>query len=68
MNCVRIPVGSLLAVKYDAEALERAPRNRTIAGQRIAIEDCSGFRMLRLTTLAVSGVNRARAFATHFHS
>jgi len=68
MNGVRIPVGSLLAVEYGAKALENAPQNHTIPGQQIRIDDCEGFRMLRLTTLSVSGENRRRAFSTHFDS
>lgn len=68
MNGVRIPVGSLLAVEYGAKALENAPQNPTIPGQQIRIDDCEGFRMLRLTTLSVSGANRRRAFSTHFDS
>jgi hypothetical protein len=34
----------------------------------IAARSCSGFRFLRLTTLAVSPEHRRRAFTTHFQA
>ncbi len=68
MNGVMLPVGSLLAVEYDQALLHTAPQNHTIAGKQIRISDCRGFRMLRLTTLAVSGAHRRRAFSKHFES
>lgn len=66
INGVRIPAGSLLAVCYDEEQVTRIATHPDIPGDGIYLADCSGFRMLRLTTLAVSPENRARAFSVHF--
>jgi hypothetical protein len=65
-NGVRLPPGSLLGVHYETEPASRA--NRTLPGNVIPIEACSGFRFLRLTTLSVSPQNRQRAFTTHFQT
>ena len=66
LNGVRIPPGSLLAVHYEDDAIIGDSAFGALPGQRIAVERCRGFRMLRLTTLAVSPVNRARTFTSHF--
>jgi hypothetical protein len=64
LNEVRIPPGSLLGVHYEgAPSLRPA---RTWPGCVIPVGACQGFRFLRLTTLAVSPANRARAFSAHF--
>jgi hypothetical protein len=65
MNGVRIPPGCLFSTSYDIDTLEKRP-NRQLKGWVIPIDQCEGFRFLRLTTLAVSPKNRARAFSTHF--
>lgn len=65
MNGVRIPAGCLFSTDYDIEQVEKRP-NRQLKGYVIPIGQCAGFWFLRLTTLAVSPQNRARAFTTHF--
>jgi hypothetical protein len=66
LNGVRLPPGSLFGVQYEAGATLRP--NRQWPGNVIAIERCTGFRFLRLTTLAVSPNNRLRAFSTQFEA
>lgn len=68
MGGVRLPPGSLLAVRYDAEHIHRAETTAPLRGSRIRVSDCDGFRLLRLTTLAVSPEHRARAFSAHFEA
>ncbi len=64
MNGVRLPAGSLFAVAYDEEAVHKTA-NKKYKGHIIPIQDV-GFWFLRITTLAISPKNRARAFTTHF--
>lgn len=66
LNGVRLPPGCLFAVRYGDNAALRP--NRTLPGAIIPVSRCEGFRFLRLTTLAVSPRNRARAFTSHFRS
>lgn len=66
MNGVRIPVGSLFSVNYDAEQIVEKRENREFKGFVIPYQAISGWWFLRLTTLAVSPHNRKRAFSTHF--
>ncbi|HYP91207.1 MAG TPA: hypothetical protein VEQ59_23740 [Polyangiaceae bacterium] len=66
LNGVRIPAGCLFGVTYEGELPGRA--NRTLPGQVVAVSSSSGFKLLRLTTLAVSPANRERAFSSHFRS
>ena len=66
LNGVRLPAGSLFAAAY-GEGAARGP-GRAVAGDVIPIERCDGFRFLRLTTLAVSPGNRARAFTAQFRA
>ena len=68
INGVCIPPGSLLAVTYAESVLEDAPANASLPGQSFRLSSCSGMRMLRLTTLAVSPANRQRAFTAHFEA
>lgn len=68
VNGVRMPPGSLLAVTYPESVLEEAQSNAQLPGHCIRLGDCNGIRMLRLTTLAVSPQNRARAFSAHFEA
>lgn len=66
LNGVRLPPGCLFAASYEGDVQLRA--NRTLPGSVIPARSCRGFRFLRLTTLAVSPANRARAFTSHFRS
>jgi len=66
LNGVRLPPGCLFAVRYDGDVQLRP--NRALPGSVIPAHSCVGFRFLRLTTLAVSPANRARAFTSHFRS
>ena len=66
LNGVVLPPGSLFGVRYDQQAVQRKGRN--LPGQIIAVEQCAGFRFLRLSTLAVSPANRSRAFSAHFEA
>ena len=68
INGVRVPVGSLLAVSYAPALVDGSPRHVDLPGHRLPAAGCIGFRMLRLTTLAVSGPCRLRAFSHHFRS
>jgi len=66
LNGVRLPPGCLFAVER-GEGLEIMSNNK-LPGSVIPVRRCSGFRFLRLTTLAISPQNRRRAFTTHFQS
>lgn len=68
LNGVTLPPGALMAVHYDDEQVSRDPAPGPFRGSRIPLAECEGFRMLRLTTLAVSPANRARAFSVHFEA
>ena len=65
MNGIRIPSGSLFSVQYNEEALHKNA-NKHYKGYIIPITEVDGFWFLRLTTLAVSPENRARAFNAHY--
>ncbi|GAA5629618.1 hypothetical protein Acal02_00213 [Acinetobacter calcoaceticus] len=65
MNGVRLPAGSLFSAHYEIEQLEKH-KNKQYKGYVIPIAEMKGFWFLRLTTLAVSPQNRARAFGYHF--
>ncbi|MCH7313597.1 hypothetical protein [Acinetobacter sp. ANC 3882] len=65
MNGVRLPAGSLFSANYEIEQLEKH-KNKQYKGYVIPIAEMNGFWFLRLTTLAVSPKNRARAFGYHF--
>ncbi|MCH7336966.1 hypothetical protein [Acinetobacter sp. NIPH 2699] len=65
MNGVRLPAGSLFSANYEIEQLEKH-QNKHYKGYVIPISAINGFWFLRLTTLAVSPKNRARAFGYHF--
>ncbi|RZF51667.1 hypothetical protein EXE30_10675 [Acinetobacter halotolerans] len=65
MNGVRLPAGSLFSAHYEIEQLEKH-QNKHYKGYVIPISAINGFWFLRLTTLAVSPKNRARAFGYHF--
>lgn len=65
MNGVRLPAGSLFSASYDIEQLPKH-KNKQYKGYVIPITEMNGFWFLRLTTLAVSPKNRARAFGYHF--
>ncbi len=66
LNGVRLPPGCLFGVHYEGGVTLR--ENREVPGGVIPVGACSGFRFLRLTTLAVSPGNRERAFSRHFRS
>jgi len=66
LNGVRLPAGCLFAVKREVGVELRA--GAKLPGSVIRLKDCQGFRFLRLTTLAVSPVNRRRAFTAHFQA
>jgi hypothetical protein len=66
LNGIRLPPGSLFGVRYDEPIGLR--RNRSAPGHVIPIRACSGFRFLRLSTLAVAPQHRARAFTAHFQA
>ncbi|MDR7016391.1 hypothetical protein [Acinetobacter sp. 3657] len=65
MNGVRLPAGSLFSANYEIEPIEKH-QNKHYKGHVIPISAINGFWFLRLTTLAVSPKNRARAFGYHF--
>ncbi|WP_111859881.1 hypothetical protein [Acinetobacter sp. CFCC 10889] len=65
INGIRIPLGSLFSVYYDEENIAKRP-NKNFKGHVISVNDVIGFWFLRLTTLAISPENRARAFSSHF--
>jgi hypothetical protein len=64
LNGVRLPPGSLFGATYEGNVGVRPCHE--LKGQVIPVSRCSGFRFLRLTTLAVSPENRKRAYTTHF--
>lgn len=66
LNRVRLPPGSLFGVRYEGPVALR--KNRGVPGRVIPVSECSGFRFLRLSTLAVSPAHRSRAFSTHFQA
>lgn len=66
LNGVVLPPGSLFGVHYEGAVGVR--KNRELPGEVIPISACSGFRFLRLSTLAVSPKHRERAFTTHFQA
>ncbi len=66
LNGVRLPPGCLFGVER-SDGIEVA-KNRKLPGGVIPVSRCTGFRFLRLTTLAVSPQNRRRAFTTHFQA
>lgn len=66
LNGVRLPPGCLFAVDR-AEDLE-GKTNRKLPGSILPVQRCTGFRFLRLTTLAISPAHRQRAFTAHFQS
>jgi hypothetical protein len=66
LNGVELPPGSLFGVSYYDPVPIR--KNRHLPGHVIPISSCSGFRFLRLSTLAVSPRHRARAFTAHFQA
>lgn len=65
MNGVRLPAGSLFSANYALEQLSKH-KNKQYKGYVIPVAEMNGFWFLRLTTLAVSPENRARAFGYHF--
>ena len=66
MNGVRLPAGSLFAMEdYPEESIVNKTPNKQYKGSIIPIKDVS-FWFLRITTLAISPKNRARAFSMHF--
>lgn len=66
LNGVRLPAGCLFGVLREDGIEQRATRK--LPGGVISIERCTGFRFLRLTTLAVAPEHRARAFTSHYQS
>jgi hypothetical protein len=66
LNGVSLPPGSLFGVHYQGQVALR--KNRALPGEIIPVTRCSGFRFLRLSTLAVSPGGRARAFTSHFQA
>ena len=66
LNGVVLPPGSLFGVHYEGSVGQR--KNRVLPGEIIPIDRCSGFRFLRLSTLAVSPRYRERAFTAHFQA
>ncbi|MBC9228022.1 hypothetical protein HI850_001615 [bacterium SPL81] len=65
MNGVRLPAGSLFSANYEIDQLEKH-QNKQYKGFVIPISVMNGFWFLRLTTLAITPKNRARAFGYHF--
>lgn len=63
---VCIPKGSLVGVDYPDAVLEGLPALQNRCGVQLPLASISGARLLRLTTLAVSPADRARAFSAHF--
>ena len=66
MNGVCLPAGSLFSVDYDREQIADKRPNQKFKGFVMPYYAINGFWFLRLTTLAVSPENRARAFTTHY--
>lgn len=63
---VRIPKGSLVGVDYPDAILEGLPALQNCCGVQLPLASIAAARLLRLTTLAVSPADRARAFSAHF--
>lgn len=66
LNGVGLPPGSLFGARYEGDIALRP--NRALRGSVLPIAACSGFRFLRLSTLAVSPPHRERAFTAHFQA
>jgi hypothetical protein len=66
MNGVCLPAGSLFSVDYDRDLIIDKMPNQKFKGFVMPYSAINGFWFLRLTTLAVSPENRARAFTTHY--
>lgn len=66
MNGVCLPAGSLFSVDYDRDLITNKTPNQKFKGFVMPYSAINGFWFLRLTTLAVSPENRARAFTTHY--
>lgn len=66
MNGVCLPAGSLFSVDYDRDLITDKTPNQKFKGFVMPYSAINGFWFLRLTTLAVSPENRARAFTTHY--
>lgn len=66
MNGVCLPAGSLFSVDYDRDLITDKIPNQKFKGFVLPYSAINGFWFLRLTTLAVSPENRARAFTTHY--
>ncbi|WP_460233273.1 hypothetical protein [Aurantivibrio plasticivorans] len=64
LNDIILPPGSLVGVSYN-DLPHSVVKCEQTKGLWIPYSLCSGFRFLRLTTLAISPINRARAFTTH---
>lgn len=64
INRVIIPPGSLLGTHYSTVPIH-SPRCKEFNGAWLPTSIGEGFRVLRLTTLAISPQNRARAFGNH---
>lgn len=64
LNGILIPPGSLLGTNYSSLPID-TKRCAEQKGAWFPASMCKGFRFLRLTTLAVSPENRARAFGNH---
>lgn len=66
LNGVRLPPGSLLAVRRRDDIAVRPCAK--LPGSVMRVRDCDGYRFLRLATLAVTPANRQRAFTAHFQA
>lgn len=66
MNGVCLPAGSLFSVAYDRDRILDKTPNQKFKGFVLPYSAINGFWFLRLTTLAISPQNRARAFSTHY--
>lgn len=64
LNGVLIPAGSLLGTYYTSLPIHTTQCAEHKGGW-FPVSVCKGFRFLRLTTLAISPKNRARAFTHH---
>lgn len=63
---VRIPKGSLVGVDYPDAVLHELPPLQNRCGAQLPLNCITAARLLRLTTLAVSPRDRARAFSAHY--
>lgn len=67
LHGVRLPVGSLVGVDYDGQAVaDRALPLRSVPGSQIPAAAIRGARFMRLTTLAVPPAQRAATFTEHY--